>query len=201
MISVEMMTSVIFDALEQRSMHLIMITDDITAYLVVSCRLILIVVFLFSAYSKLRDFSTFRTTIVRFNIVPEPSSHFVALSVLTAEILTIVLLSSDRSLLMWGFLLGGGLLTVFSIALYSTLVRKIKTSCNCFGSSEQVISKHDLWRNLGFIVCALLGLTLASTTKALENSLNLVEWLFVSFITVSYVVLCMNLREISELMG
>lgn len=103
-------------------------------YLQAFCRIFLGLIFLLSSVSKLRDMMGFRRTINNFQILPPQFNHFVAWLFMGSEIIVVILLVIGGPTLLYGFLLAASLLIVFSLALVSVLIRKLSTSCHCFGS-------------------------------------------------------------------
>jgi hypothetical protein len=130
---------------------------DLLPYLQAFCRFVIGLVFGLSFIGKVKDAYAFEQTIARFDILPTRLNRVSAFLLLSAELLVVITMIIGGSLLIWGFLLAGIILLSFCMALASVMLRKIKTSCNCFGLSEKAVSPFDIIRNLGFVLCALVG--------------------------------------------
>ena len=126
--------------------------------LLLGCKVIIGLVFAISSISKLQDIEKFVEVIRGFRLLPEPLLRSCAILFLLCEMAVVPLLFVWPML---AFLLATILLIAFSAALASVILRKIQTPCNCFGSSQQLVSVADLIRNGGFLACALCGLRLA----------------------------------------
>jgi hypothetical protein len=103
------------------------------------------------------------------------------------------------SLLTGGFLLAALLLTAFSIALASVVIRKINLSCNCFGPSEKRITPYDIFRNIGFLICALGGWGAALLSQKGSVSLGILEWGLALVVAVIFITIWTQIREIMQL--
>ncbi len=162
------------------------------AYLLMFCRIAIVLLFIFSASGKVLSLADFEVAIGDFKLLPRRWSKIVALLFLGGEIATVVFLTIDSGLLSIGFLLSITLLAVFSAALVTALQRNIgmSLSCNCFGKSERRISHYDVARNILLILCSLIGLWMlryAPHPQVLAGSevtlLGLMSAVFVVFVT------------------
>lgn len=168
-------------------------------YVLVFCRVTIGLVFLISFLTKARNLLAFQSTIISFNILPRQMSASVALFFLAAEFITALLMLVGGSFLPFSFALAIFLLLAFSLALTSVLVRNVQTSCNCFGPTEKAVSRYDLVRNTGFILCALIGLWTTTWSGSLLGDLNLVGLVLAGLCAAIYIGVCMNLREVVQL--
>src|SRR6185436_17118748 len=116
---------------------------------------------------------------------------------LTAEVAVVALLIAGA--LLPAFALALMLLLAFSAALASALYRRLPSSCNCFGSKKQPLSRFDLWRNAGLIVCAGAGCGAAATDT--PYGLGLAEWLLVGVSALVFVAIWLQIGEIMTLLG
>lgn len=176
-----------------------MLPTVVSLYLLAFCRVALGLVFLASSLSKVRDAAQFRQTIRAFRLLPSALSGMAALLFIGGEGTVVVLLVIGGPLLLPGFVLGGSLLLFFSLALVSVLVRKIQTACHCFGASTKLVSPADVWRNLAFMLCALLGSVALNEPKAAQTSLSLAEWMLTGLGALVFVVIWIELGEIVQL--
>lgn len=126
-------------------------------YLLAFCRITIGLIFAYSFLMKIRDVNQFAQTIANFKLVPLRWGRPLALLFLSGEAAVVVLLVIGEQLLSLAFGLALILLAVFTAVLVSVLVRDIQTTCNCFGNSQKIVTYTDVWRNAGFIGCALLG--------------------------------------------
>lgn len=174
-----------------------MLPTQLALYLLAFCRVVMGLVFLVSSIGKARDLDLFRQTIRTFHILPPALSGVGAIAFICGEFAVVAVIVIGGPLLMPGFLLAAGLLVLFSIALVSVLLRRIRTSCNCFGTSAKAVSPFDVWRNVGFILCALVGGALTWTKDTQEN-LSLPGWMLSGLGAVVFVVIWLQLREIAQ---
>lgn len=168
-------------------------------YVLAFCRVVIGFAFLISSVSKARDIAQFQRAIRNFNILPDRLSGIAASLFLCTEFVAAALVFIGGPLLFIGFFLALGLLLLFSLALQSVLARRIRTSCACFGAGGQPVSSVDVWRNLGFILCALGGIGALIWTKGSQENLNLFEWLLTGLGAVAFVALWVQLGEIARL--
>jgi peroxiredoxin len=127
------------------------------AYLLAFCRIALGLTFALSFVGKVRDVGQFTGTMRKFDLLPAGWAGPAAVLFLGGEAAVIVLLILGGRLLPLAFALAGLLLILFTLALVSALRRNIEMSCNCFGASEKPLTYHDVWRNVGFMACSVLG--------------------------------------------
>ncbi len=114
-----------------------------------------------------------------------------------SEGLLVVFLALGGLWLLIGYGLACSLLLIFSLALLSVVLRKVQTTCHCFGESQQPVSVIDLWRNAGLLLCARVG----ATTIWLERSegitaSNLWLMLLVGLIAIVFALVWTQLSEI-----
>lgn len=168
-------------------------------YILTFCRVTTAIVFALSFVGKAPNTSSFIQTIDRFKLLPKMLHIPVAVAFLGGELVVVVTMILGGKLLLWGFLLAGLLLILFSVALVSALVRKIQTPCNCFGTSSKVVSYYDVARNAGFVACALGGWIMFSVSTTMTPALALLETGLIGFVAVAFVVIWTHLAEIVEL--
>jgi uncharacterized membrane protein YphA (DoxX/SURF4 family) len=168
-------------------------------YLLVFCRVAIGLVFLISTLGKARDLAGFQQTIRTFNLLPRRLSGPAALLFVCSEAIVVILIALGGVLLLPGFLLALGLLLLFCVALASVLARNIQTSCHCFGASKTPVSSLELWRNVGFILCALGGCLALLWAKDTAPSLSLPEWFLPGLAAALFVLLWSQLGEIAQL--
>lgn len=133
--------------------------DALEPYALTFSRIAMGLVFAASSLGKLRDFPAFERAIKNFQILPRQFVKTCAYVFLGGEIIVLALMIlGGRVLLMAGFLAAILLLSVFCIALLTILIRRLQVPCNCFGSSQKPASPADIWRNVGFLACAIVGI-------------------------------------------
>lgn len=168
------------------------------AYIQIFCRSVVILVFTLSFVSKLRHVAIFQQTITNFALLPRRFSRPVASLFLLAEALVVVLVALSGPLLLPGYLLATALLLLFCVALLSVLVRRISTTCSCFGPTNTQVSPIDIVRNTGFITCALAGcFTLAWPARM--DTLNPAAWALSGLCALAFVGIWTQLSEIIHL--
>jgi hypothetical protein len=164
-------------------------------YLLAFTRLTMTLVFLLSFVGKIRSWSTFKSVIVNFRLLPSVLAPAAATVFISSELAVVILLSLGGNLLIWGFILSALLLLAFTIALASVLIRKIRTSCNCFGPDNKLVSPFDLGRNAGFIICAVIG----GSTSNYSQDLAFVGWGLMCAAAATFVLVSLNLRDIVDI--
>ena len=166
-----------------------------SAYALTFCRIAIAIMFALAWMGKIRNITTFQEAISDFRLLPENWSKVVARISISLELVTIVFMIIGKNLLLVGFLLAIGLLTTFSIALVTTLLRKMKVICNCFGLTENPISPYDIVRNLLFILCSAVGIW--TFFIPLQN-ISISEVILTGFISLHYVILVVNIGDVVE---
>lgn len=165
------------------------------SYMLVFARFVVGMIFFISFIGKALSLKKFQQTISNFNLLPNTFSAPLALIFLMGELFVVILLIVGGSIgLRIGFALALVMLIAFTLALISVLVRKIQTSCNCFGSSEKIISPYDLIRNMGIIIGAAVGLLVADT----PTSLDLPGWVLIGVSAGAFVFIWLSTRDIFE---
>ncbi|MET8863873.1 MauE/DoxX family redox-associated membrane protein [Nonomuraea sp. NPDC004580] len=130
------------------------------AYIGFGCRVMLAVVFLAAAVSKVRnrrDRAAFRTSLGAFGV----KARFrpaVAAAVIAGELATAALLAADATALA-GLALGSALLIAFAVTIGAVLRRGSSVSCRCFGASTQPLGRRHLVRNALLLLVAAAGVT------------------------------------------
>lgn len=165
------------------------------AYLLTFCKIVVGTIFTIASFLKLKSFTQYVNTINDFHLLPKSLTQLAAVLILTCEMLTVLLLFKWLLVAFW---LASGLLVIFSIALASVLFRNIQTACNCFGSSQHLISPADLWRNFGFLLCTGVGSWLATKPEA-TVPIEALDLSIVGFMALAFVLLWMQLSEIYRL--
>jgi len=167
----------------------------VESYLIVFLQSTIVSLFLYSAITKGRDLPAFEQAIANFQIMPNKFISFTARAFIGGEILIILLTSCGGNLTILGFMLAAMMLLVFSAALASVLFRKISTNCNCFGRSEKPVTKYDLWRNGGFMACAITGWALRKNHVG-QVDLQVIEIILIGLSAVFFIMIWSNLGEI-----
>lgn len=175
-------------------------TVSIIPYLLMIARMVVAFTFAISLVGKVRNLSSFEEAISRFEILPKWLDRSAAILFLSAELVVVILLLIGGKLLWLGFALAFFLLLVFSVALTSVIMRQIRTECNCFGSSNGIISPVHLWRNGGLLLCALTGwviVSMGSTTPTI-TLLKASDLIFVGMLTLVVFVIKVGLNSITQ---
>jgi hypothetical protein len=136
------------------------------AYVLVSCRLLLLVVFAAAALGKLgsrRAWTGFRQSVRGLGLVPDRATRAVAAAVVGGEVATVALLVFSATVPA-ALALAAALLAAFTASILVTLRRGVRAPCRCFGSASLPLSRRHVVRNGLLLVVVLLGaVSLAST--------------------------------------
>jgi hypothetical protein len=155
--------------------------------------------FLASMITKMRSLESFVQTIIRFQIIPEQFSRVVAFLFLCLDAVIIICLTHGGQLLLMGFILALFALVLFSWALQRVLARGIQTGCNCFSNnSSSRVTPYDIWRNMGFIGWALVGLN--GAVRGVEGNLMILEFLLCAIVALLFFAIWIHVGEIIELL-
>lgn len=168
------------------------------AYVQIFCRSVVLLVFAISFVSKVRARAAFQQTITTFALLPRQFSGPVATLFLTAEALVVVLTILAGPFLLPGYLLAAGLLLLFSAALLSVLIRRISSTCSCFGPTTTPISSIDIVRNTGFIACSFGG-CVTLTGSAHLDAPDLLAWALSGLCALVFVGIWTQLGDIVRL--
>jgi hypothetical protein len=171
----------------------------ITFYILAFCRVATGLVFAISSLSKARNIPKFKQAILGFNLLPPRLSSLAAIFILCSEFAVVLLIVIGGPLLLYGFVLATLLLLIFCAALASALARRLQTSCNCFRSNEKLVTSADIWRNLGFVLCAVGGCGMLGWTREMRVSLGNIEWLLISLSALVFVLIWIQFGEIVQL--
>lgn len=171
--------------------------SDLLLYLQNFCRFTLLFVFALSSINKLRNFFAFEQVIQNFKLLPHRLIRISAVFFLISEVTVIVLLLLGGKWLGLAFTIAIAQIIIFSIVLASAIMRKIKTPCNCFATSNQPVSHYELWRNGGVIVFALIGLI--SSTVNISLNLSLFETGFIAIMAIPFVMIFVNFGTLRTL--
>ncbi|HET8844895.1 MAG TPA: MauE/DoxX family redox-associated membrane protein [Ktedonobacteraceae bacterium] len=170
-------------------------------YLLVFCRITIGLVFVLSFGGKVRNISEFQETILRFHLLPRRLSKAAALLFLGSELAVVVGMIAGGSFLFPAFVLAFLLLLLFSCAMISVLMRGLSTSCNCFGTSQKPVTATDIWRNVGFLLCASGGAIAALWTQNISLNPTFSLWLLAALGAGVFVLIWIQLGEITRLLS
>jgi uncharacterized membrane protein YphA (DoxX/SURF4 family) len=169
-------------------------------YIPLYCQGCIGLAFSLSFFGKFLHPSEFARTVESFNILPARYSRNAALLILGAELLVVILVLLGNRLAVLGLVLAGILLGAFSIAIASALARGIRTSCNCFGKSSDVIAPYDLLRNVALVAFTLVALVPYFATPAIEEirmQVALSDWLLIGLAVTITAGILANLHQIA----
>lgn len=168
-------------------------------YMLGFCRVAIGLVFAISSITKARNMTQFQQAIVDFQLLPRKLSKLAAFLFLGGEIAVVLFIILGGSLLLPGFSLAILLLLIFCAALASVLIRKMRTSCNCFGSNKKPVTAVDIWRNAGFLLCAAGGCEALIWLRGAQESLQAIAWLPIALGAAVFVMIWVQLGEIVQL--
>ncbi|WP_051767262.1 MauE/DoxX family redox-associated membrane protein [Streptomyces sp. NRRL S-37] len=125
------------------------------SFLLIFCKLSLVVMFVCSSVTKLRDMDSLSRHIETTARLPLLSPRFLARTVVVAEVAAALgLVLTER----FGFLAAAGVLAGFTAYLVHVLRSGRSISCGCTGASGADVSGIHLVRNGIALVLALAGL-------------------------------------------
>jgi len=168
-------------------------------YMLAFCRVAIGLVFAISSCSKARDIGTFQQAVSGFHLLSRRVGNLAALLFLGGEFAVVLLVAIGGPLLLYGFALALLLLLLFCAALASVLSRGLRTTCNCFGSNNKPVTLVDIWRNVGFLLCAGGGCEALIWTRGTQGSLEGITWLFIALGAGVFVMIWVQLGEIMQL--
>lgn len=171
------------------------------AYVTTFCRLLLLIVFAVSFATKVKNIKLFEYTIHQFRILPSQLSFAAALGLLSTEAIISLLLAVGGELLLPGFSLAGLILFAFSLALGSTLMRKLKVTCNCFGKTHESVNKYNLGRNAALLGIALLGIYAGGASTAYPYQLGFIDITLLGLMSLISILLGAYFRDLIRLIG
>lgn len=172
--------------------------ETLPFYLQTFCRSAVILIFTISFLGKVRQTTVFQQTITNFALFSEKFSRLLAYALLFAEVCVVILLLLGDSFLLTGFLLATLLLGMFCLALLSVLIRRITTTCPCFGPTRQPVSAIDIVRNIAFIVCTLGGCITLFNADYSQRHLNLAAWGIIAASALVFVIIWTQIGEIAQ---
>lgn len=172
---------------------------SLMSYLAAYCTAVIGLAFTISFIRKLPALPQFEQAVAGFRLLPRRWSKVAALLFLAVEALIPLLMIFGGPFLAMGLILACLLLFIFSIALASVLLRRIRTTCNCFGASGDTVSVYDIGRNVVLIGCALLGLASLPGGAGLHN-FGLVEWVVILFAAAIPLAILLSMRDIVQLL-
>ncbi len=172
---------------------------NMVLYILTFCRVVIGLTFAVSSGSKVLNISKFRQAMLSFHLLPRRLSDIAAIVFLCCEFIVTGFVAIGGKLLLPGFYLAIILLLIFSGALASVLVRRLSLPCNCFGPSEKLITYSDVWRNVGFILCALVGCAAFILIQHTSAHLETVEGLITGLGASAFVIIWIQLGEIMQI--
>ncbi len=111
----------------------------------------LIIIFLYTAITKLMDYDTFLNEIQRSPLLPYSLTPFIAYAVIFIEFGICILLLVERTNT-FGILLSGGLLFLFTIYITMILLFSPYVPCSCGGIISQLSWTAHLILNISLIL-------------------------------------------------
>lgn len=116
-------------------------------------------VFLAAAFPKIAEPAKFALAIYQYGILPDALVNLAAIYLPWVEITCAAALAVLPAARRGAFVMIGGLLVVFTLALAFTFLRGQPVPCGCFGGdSESPSTWVALLRNIGLLALAALGL-------------------------------------------
>ena len=145
-------------------------------YLLFVLRLILGILFIYSAFTKLTDLEYFSKSLYNYRLLPEGSLNFFALIIPWLELIIGILLIAGIYV-RENALLGTVLMTVFIAAIAIAIGRGLDIECGCFGTKDgsrvgamKII--EDVFILLGFIWLSVYGSGFLALTNPDKIDIN-----------------------------
>ena len=162
------------------------------AFLAISCRALLALVFLISGASKVysrRGFAAFSQSVQRLGSSRPGLVRPVAIAVIAAELAVAGLLASPPAAAGIAGCAGAGLLlAVYCAVIARALGRGERVPCRCFGPSAGELSWRHVVRNVALISVALLGLVSLATPGFVHYRLE--DHMLLTILTIFAIALC-----------
>lgn len=117
---------------------------------------LLILLFMYTALSKLLDFTAFKNVLSRSPFIGNKAA-VVALALPITEIMVALLLFIPNTRL-WGFYGSAALMTIFTLYLGYMILFSPKLPCSCGGVLKQMTWNQHLIFNIFFLLLSLTGL-------------------------------------------
>ena len=130
-----------------------------------------ILLFVYTALSKLMDFTPFRAILHKSPLIGE-NATFVAIALPFTEIIVSLLLFVPRTRL-WGFYSSSVLMTTFTLYLGYMILFTPKLPCSCGGVLKQMNWNLHLFFNIFFLLLAFTGVILERKRNKLKPGMDL----------------------------
>ena len=130
-----------------------------SAYVALVCQISLGIVFLLSAYFKIRQPRIFARQVVAYNILPNQLAYLLGFVLIPLEIyVALSLLTGITANL--ALLVAGILLLIFLAAVAMNMWRGRKIACGCFGQTSEPISLRTIVRLLLLLLLTVTPISL-----------------------------------------
>ncbi|HSK96638.1 MAG TPA: MauE/DoxX family redox-associated membrane protein [Euzebyales bacterium] len=129
------------------------------AYVLVGCRVLLLLVFAASTLGKIRNrsaWAAFVRSLRDLRLLPERAVTAVAVAVAAGEAAAVLLLAAPATIPA-ALAVVGVLLAAFTVAIVATLRRGVQAPCRCFGAASLPLGRRHVLRNA--MLLAVAGLT------------------------------------------
>ena len=132
---------------------------------------LLILLFMYTALSKLLDFTAFKNVLSQSPFIGNKAS-VVALALPITEIMVALLLFIPNTRL-WGFYGSAALMLIFTLYLGYMILFSPKLPCSCGGVLKQMSWNQHLIFNIFFLLLALTGIWLERKRTRLKPGMDL----------------------------
>jgi uncharacterized membrane protein YphA (DoxX/SURF4 family) len=136
--------------------------------------IILVILFVYAALSKILDFETFRVQLGKSPLLALMAG-LIAYVVPTAELLISLLLVFSRTRLI-GLYSSLMLLFLFTAYLIAILNFSYYVPCSCGGILQGMSWRTHIFFNLGFIVLSIIGIVLQYALRNEVNNNNIIQY-------------------------
>lgn len=144
------------------------------AYVDIGCRFALGLVFVVSAWSKLKspaEFAAFTRSVRRLGVLPDGAlARVAAIGIAAAEVVVPVLVAIPWGVsVVAGYVAAVFMLSAFTVGIALSLRRGDRTPCGCFGRSPVPLGGRHVVRNLLLVAIALGGLAATVTGTGADD--------------------------------
>lgn len=163
-----------------------------------TCMATIVTAFSIAAVGKLRQPGDLVDTIQRLAGVSKYQASAVAAMVVIAELTVAVSILVGGGWARLGHSLATALLLLFAAVLASARRRGVQTSCNCFGTSKEVISYWDVARNIGLASIAIVGVQTSTQAVSLADA-PLLDVVIGALVGLAWLIGLLNLKALGKL--
>jgi len=165
-------------------------------------RIMIVILFLYSSISKLFSLDSFVTSVEGFQLVPKWASRMTAWAIILFEMALVVLSILGTKYALYAQYLAVALLTLFTLALITVILRRIDVSCNCFGRKVRGVRWTDVLRNAIFLSIITISIVLSAVAGVGQPTLlNFQDQVVLLLIVLVPTLITIHIDEIYRLLA